>query len=270
MPQPVQVGKKERMSYSRISEVAEIPNLIQIQTESYKWFIEEGLKEVFDDFSPIKDYSGNLILEFIDHRFSDGPKYSQKECKERDVTYAAPLKMTTRLVNKETGEVKAQEIFVGDLPIMTDRGTFIYNGAERVVVTQLVRSPAPYYEQAVDKSNTKFHGATIIPNRGAWLEYSTEAGDYIAIRIDRARKQPITTFLRALGLGTDEMIYSVFGADPQLAKTVEKDITHSEEEGLKEIYKKMRPGDPPTEENARSLILATFFDSKRYDLAKIG
>lgn len=270
MPQPVQVGKKERMSYSRISEVAEIPNLIQIQTESYKWFIEEGLKEVFDDFSPIKDYSGNLILEFIDHRFSDGPKYSQKECKERDVTYAAPLKVTVRLVNKETGEVKAQEIFVGDLPIMTDRGTFIYNGAERVVVTQLVRSPAPYYEQAVDKSNTKFHGATIIPNRGAWLEYSTEAGDYIAIRIDRARKQPITTFLRALGLGTDEMIYSVFGADPQLAKTVEKDITHSEEEGLKEIYKKMRPGDPPTEENARSLILATFFDSKRYDLAKVG
>ncbi len=270
MPQPVQVGKKERMSYSRISEVAEIPNLIQIQTESYKWFIEEGLKEVFDDFSPIKDYAGNLILEFIDHRFSDEPKYSQKECKERDVTYAAPLKVTVRLVNKETGEVKAQEVFMGDLPIMTDRGTFIYNGAERVVVTQLVRSPAPYYEEMTDKSNTKLYGATIIPNRGAWLEYSTETGDYVAVRIDRARKQPITTFLRALGLGTDDMIFSVFGPDPQLAKTIEKDVARTEEDGLKEIYKKMRPGEPPTEENARNLIIATFFDSKRYDLAKVG
>lgn len=270
MPQPVQVGRKTRMSYSKIHEVAEMPNLIQIQTESYDWFIKEGLREVFEDISPIKDYAGNLVLEFIDYSLTDAPKYEQEECKERDVTYAAPLKVKVRLVNKETGEVKEQEVFMGDFPLMTEKGTFIYNGAERVVVTQLVRSPGPYYSVVTDKSNNKLYSTTIIPNRGAWLEYETDSNEIISVRVDRTRKQPATTLLRALGIGSDQEILEILGEDPRLRKTLEKDSTDNYEDGLKEIYKKLRPGEPPTVESAKSLLDSLFFDPKRYDLAKVG
>ena len=270
MPKPVKLGRKERMSFSKINEVGEMPNLIQIQTESYDWFIKEGLSEVFEDVSPIKDYADNLILEFIDYSLSDPPKYEQEECKERDVTYAVPLKVKVRLVNKETGEVKEQEVFMGDFPLMTEKGTFIYNGAERVIVTQLVRSPGPYYDVTYDKSNNKLFSTTIIPNRGAWLEYETDSNEIISVRVDRTRKQPVTILLRALGFGSDEEIIEVFGDDVRLRKTLEKDATQSYEEGLKEIYKKLRPGEPPTLESAKSLISSLFFDAKRYDLAKVG
>jgi DNA-directed RNA polymerase subunit beta len=270
MPDPVKIGKKTRMSYSKINEVAAMPNLIQIQTESYNWFIEEGLREVFEDISPIKDYAGNLVLEFIDYSLNDQPKYDQEECKERDVTYAAPLKVKVRLVNKETGEVKEQEVFMGDFPLMTEKGTFIYNGAERVVVTQLVRSPGPYYGVTVDKSNNKLFSTTIIPNRGAWLEYETDSNEIISVRVDRTRKQPVTTLLRALGFATDQEIVDIFGEDERLRKTIDKDPTKNYEEGLKEIYKKLRPGEPPTVDSAKSLLDSLFFDPKRYDLAKVG
>ena len=270
MPDPVKIGKKTRMSYSKINEVAAMPNLIQIQTESYDWFIEEGLREVFEDISPIKDYAGNLVLEFIDYSLKDSPKYDQEECKERDVTYAAPLKVKVRLVNKETGEVKEQEVFMGDFPLMTEKGTFIYNGAERVVVTQLVRSPGPYYNVTVDKSNNKLFSTTIIPNRGAWLEYETDSNEIISVRVDRTRKQPVTTLLRALGFATDQEILDIFGEDERLRRTIEKDPTKNYEEGLKEIYKKLRPGEPPTVDSAKSLLDSLFFDPKRYDLAKVG
>lgn len=270
MPDPVKIGKKTRMSYSKINEVAAMPNLIQIQTESYNWFIEEGLREVFEDISPIKDYAGNLVLEFIDYSLNDSPKYDQEECKERDVTYAAPLKVKVRLVNKETGEVKEQEVFMGDFPLMTEKGTFIYNGAERVVVTQLVRSPGPYYGVTVDKSNNKLFSTTIIPNRGAWLEYETDSNEIISVRVDRTRKQPVTTLLRALGFATDQEIVDIFGEDDRLRRTIEKDPTKNYEDGLKEIYKKLRPGEPPTVESAKSLLDSLFFDPKRYDLAKVG
>lgn len=270
MPQPVKFGRKTRMSFSKINEVAEMPNLIQIQTDSYDWFIKEGIREVFDDISPIKDYAGNLILEFIDYSLTDPPKYEQEECKERDVTYAAPLKVKVRLVNKETGEVKEQEVFMGDFPLMTEKGTFIYNGAERVVVTQLVRSPGPYYDVTVDKSNNRLYSTTIIPNRGAWLEYETDSNEIISVRVDRTRKQPVTTLIRALGFGTDKEIIDIFGDDIRLRKTMEKDPTDNYEDGLKEIYKKLRPGEPPTIDSARSLLDSLFFDPKRYDLAKVG
>ncbi|MDD4566063.1 MAG: DNA-directed RNA polymerase subunit beta [Eubacteriales bacterium] len=270
MPEPVKIGKITRMSYSKIDEVAAMPNLIQIQTESYNWFIEEGLKEVFEDISPIRDYTGNLVLEFIDYSLNDSPKYDQEECKERDVTYAAPLKVKVRLVNKETGEVKEQEVFMGDFPLMTEKGTFIYNGAERVVVTQLVRSPGPYYNVTIDKSNNKLFSTTIIPNRGAWLEYETDSNEIISVRVDRTRKQPVTTLLRALGFATDQEIIDLFGEDDRLLKTIEKDPTKNYEDGLKEIYKKLRPGEPPTVESAKSLLDSLFFDLKRYDLAKVG
>ena len=270
MPDPVKIGKKTRMSYSKINEVAAMPNLIQIQTESYNWFIEEGLREVFEDISPIKDYAGNLVLEFIDYSLTDQPKYDQEECKERDVTYAAPLKVKVRLVNKETGEVKEQEVFMGDFPLMTEKGTFIYNGAERVVVTQLVRSPGPYYSVSVDKSNNKLFSTTIIPNRGAWLEYETDSNEIISVRVDRTRKQPVTTLLRALGFATDQEIVEILGEDERLRKTIDKDPTKNYEDGLKEIYKKLRPGEPPTVESAKSLLDSLFFDPKRYDLAKVG
>ncbi|MDR1135997.1 MAG: DNA-directed RNA polymerase subunit beta [Clostridiales Family XIII bacterium] len=273
MPEPVRIGRKTRMSYSKIREVAEMPNLIQIQTESYKWFVDEGLKEVFEDISPIKDYAGNLVLEFMEHSLNtpnDPPKYEQEECKERDVTYAAPLKVKVRLVNKETGEVKEQEVFMGDFPLMTEKGTFIYNGAERVVVTQLVRSPGPYYDVAADKSNNKLYSTTVIPNRGAWLEYETDSSEVINVRVDRTRKQPVTTLLRALGFASNKEIVDLLGNDPRLQKTLEKDQTNSYEDGLKEIYKKLRPGEPPTVESAKSLIDSLFFDAKRYDLAKVG
>jgi DNA-directed RNA polymerase subunit beta len=270
MPEPVKIGKITRMSYSKINEVAPMPNLIQIQTESYNWFIEEGLKEVFEDISPIRDYTGNLVLEFIDYSLNDSPKYDQEECKERDVTYAAPLKVRVRLVNKETGEVKEQEVFMGDFPLMTEKGTFIYNGAERVVVTQLVRSPGPYYNVTIDKSNNRLFSTTIIPNRGAWLEYETDSNEIISVRVDRTRKQPVTTLLRALGFATDQEIIDIFGEDDRLRKTIEKDPTKNYEDGLKEIYKKLRPGEPPTVESAKSLLDSLFFDPKRYDLAKVG
>jgi DNA-directed RNA polymerase subunit beta len=270
MPQPVKIGKKTRMSYSKITEVAEMPHLLQIQNDSYKWFVEEGLKEVFEDISPIKDYAGNLILEFIDYELSNSPKYEQEECKDRDVTYAAPLRVRARLVNKETGEVKEQEVFMGDFPLMTEKGTFIYNGAERVVVTQLVRSPGPYYAVTTDKSNNSLYSTTIIPNRGAWLEYETDSNEIISVRVDRTRKQPVTTLLRAFGFGTDEEIINTFGPDERLLKTLEKDTTNNYEDGLKEIYKKLRPGEPPTVDSAKSLLDSLFFDPKRYDLAKVG
>ena len=272
MPKPVKLGRKERMTFSKlnIDEVKKMPNLIQIQTESYDWFVKEGLKEAFDDISPIQDYAGNLVLEFIDYSLSDPPKYEQEECKARDVTYAAPLKVRVRLVNKETGEVKEQEVFMGDFPLMTEKGTFIYNGAERVVVTQLVRSPGPYYSVERDKANNELFSTQIIPNRGAWLEYETDSNDVISVRVDRTRKQPVTTLLRALGFGTDKEIIDMFGNDDRLIKTMEKDPTDNYEDGLKEIYKKLRPGEPPTVESAQSLINALFFDAKRYDLAKVG
>ena len=270
MPKPIKVGRKERMTFAKINEVCEMPNLIQLQTESYNWFINEGLREVFDDISPIKDYADNLVLEFIDYSLNDAPKYEQEECKERDVTYAAPLKVKVRLINKETGEVKEQEVFMGDFPLMTEKGTFIYNGAERVVVTQLVRSPGPYYEVTVDKSNNKLFSTTIIPNRGAWLEYETDSNEIIYVRVDRTRKQPLTTLLRALGFGSNEEIINIFGEDPRLMKTLEKDTTSNYEDGLKEIYKKLRPAEPPAVESARALLNSLFFDPKRYDLAKVG
>ncbi|MDR2356151.1 MAG: DNA-directed RNA polymerase subunit beta [Clostridiales Family XIII bacterium] len=273
MPEPVKIGKKTRMSYSKIREVAEMPNLIQIQTESYKWFVNEGLKEVFADISPIKDYAGNLALEFLDYSLNtpkDPPKYGQEECKERDVTYAAPLKVRVRLVNQETGEVKEQEVFMGDFPLMTEKGTFIYNGAERVVVTQLVRSPGPYYDVTTDKSNNRLFSTTVIPNRGAWLEYETDSSEVINVRVDRTRKQPVTTLLRALGFSSNKEIIELFGEDPRLQKTLEKDQSSNYEEGLKEIYKKLRPGEPPTVESAKALLDSLFFDPRRYDLAKVG
>ncbi len=270
MPKPVKLGRKDRMTFSKINEVAEMPNLIQIQTDSYDWFIKEGLQEVFEDISPIKDYAGNLVLEFIDYSLNDPPKYEQEECKERDVTYAAPLKVKVRLINKETGEVKEQEVFMGDFPLMTEKGTFIYNGAERVVVTQLVRSPGPYYAVEIDKSGKNLFSTTIIPNRGAWLEYETDSNEIISVRVDRTRKQPVTTLLRALGMGTDQEIIDTFGEDARLRRTLEKDATDNYEDGLKEIYKKLRPGEPPTVESAESLLHSLFFDPKRYDLAKVG
>ncbi|MEG0662911.1 MAG: DNA-directed RNA polymerase subunit beta, partial [Anaerovoracaceae bacterium] len=198
MPKAVMLGRKERQTFSKINEVAEMPNLIQIQTKSYDWFLEEGLREVFEDISPIKDYAGNLVLEFIDYSLSDPPKYNQEACKERDATYAAPLKVKVRLITNETGEVKEQEVFMGDFPLMTEKGTFIYNGAERVVVTQLVRSPGPYYEVEVDKSGKNLFSTTVIPNRGAWLEYETDSNEIISVRVDRTRKQPVTTLIRAM------------------------------------------------------------------------
>ena len=271
MPQLVKIGKTERMSYQTIKEVAEMPHLLQIQTDSYKWFVDEGLREVFDDISPIKDYAGNLTLDFIDYELdSDKANYDEEECKERDVTYAAPLRVKARLVNHETGEINEQEVFMGDFPLMTDKGTFVYNGAERVVVTQLVRSPGPYFSVATDKSNKNLFSAQVIPNRGAWLEYETDSNEIISVRVDRTRKQPVTILLRALGFGTNEEILDMFGPDERLIKTLGKDSTTNYEEGLKEIYKKLRPGEPPTVESAKSTIESLFFDPKRYDLAKVG
>ncbi|MBR5925956.1 MAG: hypothetical protein IKZ78_01210, partial [Firmicutes bacterium] len=322
MPQAVKVGKKERISFSKIETVLDMPNLIDIQRHSYEWFIKEGLQEVFEDISPIRDYAGNLALEFVDYTISNDTKYSQQECKDRDATYAAPLRVKVRLINQDTGEIKEQEVFMGDFPIMTEKGTFIYNGAERVVVTQLVRSPGPYYEVSVDKSNNKLFAATIIPNRGAWLEYETDSNEVLSVRVDRTRKQAITALLRALAYGavdnkvqnlinrreeerrkkpelppisdaeikkairrykeyhtdiagilqsgSNDEIYEIFGEDARLINSVAKDPTSDYEEGLKEIYRKLRPGEPATFDSAYELIEALFFDAKRYDLAKVG
>ena len=270
MPHPVTIGKRTRMSFSKIKEIADVPNLIELQVDSYKWFIEEGLKEVFEDISPIEDYTGNLILEFVDYSLDDKPKYDIEECKDRDATYCAPLKVKVRLINKETGEIKEQEVFMGDFPLMTDRGTFVINGAERVIVSQLVRSPGVYYAEERDKTGKKLVSSTVIPNRGAWLEYETDSNDIVSVRVDRTRKQPVTVLLRALGIGTDAEIIELLGEDERLAATLEKDNTTNVEEGLIEIYKKLRPGEPPTVESASSLLNALFFDPKRYDLAKVG
>jgi DNA-directed RNA polymerase subunit beta len=265
----VQFGRRKRRTYARINEVLGIPNLIEIQQKSYEWFLEEGLREMFQDISPIQDFTGNLVLEFIDYSLGD-PKYSVDESKERDVTYAAPLRVKVRLINKETGEVKEQEVFMGDFPIMTDTGTFIINGAERVIVSQLVRSPSVYYSTKVDKNGKKTYTATVIPNRGAWLELETDAKDIIYVRIDRTRKIPVTVLLRSLGFGTDAEILDLLGDNEYIRNTLDKDNTDSTEKALIEIYERLRPGEPPTLDNARSLIVARFFDPKRYDLANVG
>ena len=270
MPKPVKVGRKERMTFAKINEVCEMPNLIDIQTESYKWFVEEGLAEVLEDVSPIRDTTNTLSLEFADYSFSDTPKYDQEECKERDATYATSLTVKVRLINRETLEIKEQDVFMGDFPLMTEKGTFIYNGAERAIVTQLVRSPGPYFEFDTDKSNNKLYSSTIIPNRGAWLEYETDSAGVLYVRVDRTRKLPLTSFLRAMGLGSNEEIIDTFGEIPALLRTFEKDSTKNADDGVKEIYKRLRPGDPPTVENARSMVNSLLFDARRYDLAKVG
>ena len=267
---PVKFGKTERMSFSKIDEVLEMPNLIEVQKNSYQWFLDEGLKEVFRDVSTIEDYTGNLVLEFIDYRLEKEPKYSVTECKARDATYAAPLRVTARLLNKETGEIKEQEIFMGDFPLMTDGGTFVINGAERVIVSQLVRSPGVYFADSYDKSGKKLYTATLNPNRGAWLEYETDSSDVFYVRIDKNRKIPVTALIRALGLGTDEQILSFFGEEDLITSTIAKDTTKTEEEGLLEIYRKLRPGEPPTVESAQSHINGLFFDPRRYDLSRFG
>jgi DNA-directed RNA polymerase subunit beta len=259
------------MSYSKIDEVLDMPNLIEVQKNSYRWFLEEGLREVFRDVSPIQDYTGNLILEFPDYKLEDdNPKYSVEECKERDTTYSAPLKVKVRLINKETGEVKEQEIFMGDFPLMTDNGTFVINGAERVIVSQLVRSPGIYFSTKVDRTGKQLFSTTVIPNRGAWLEYETDSNDVMSVRIDRTRKLPITVLLRALGWGTDLQITELLGDDERILATIQKDNAKTADEGLIEIYKRLRPGEPPTVESATTLLNSLFFDPKRYDLAKFG
>ena len=271
MVHPVQLGRTTRMSYSRIDEVLEMPNLIEVQKNSYQWFLDEGLREVLRDVSPISDYTGNLVMEFIDYSLDlDNIKYSIEECKERDATYSAPLKVKVRLINKETGEVKEQEIFMGDFPLMTETGTFVINGAERVIVSQLVRSPGIYYAMDRDKTGKKLYSNTVIPNRGAWLEYETDSNNIVYVRIDRTRKLPITVLIRALGYGTDAQLLQLFGEDEKLLATIQKDNTKSEEEGLLEVYKRLRPGEPPTVESASSLLTSLFFDPKRYDLSKVG
>lgn len=268
--QLVQYGQhRQRRSFARIKEVLELPNLIEIQTASNEWFLEEGLREMFRDISPIEDFTGNLSLEFVDYNLGE-PKYDVDECKQRDVTYAAPLRVKVRLLNKETEEVKEQEVFMGDFPLMTETGTFIINGAERVIVSQLVRSPSVYYHDKTDKNGKKGFGATVIPNRGAWLEYETDAKDVVYVRIDRTRKLPITVLLRALGFASDQEIIELIGDNEFLRNTLEKDNTDSTEKALLEIYERLRPGEPPTVESAKNLLYSRFFDPKRYDLANVG
>ncbi len=268
---PVKTGKSIRMSYSRQKEVLDMPNLIEIQKDSYKWFLDEGLKEVFEDISPIEDYSNHLSLEIVDFQYSsEDVKYSIEECKERDATYAAPLKVRVRLHNKETDEIAEHEIFMGDLPLMTETGTFVINGAERVIVSQLVRSPGIYYGVAYDKVGKKLYSSTVIPNRGAWLEYETDSNDVYYVRVDRTRKVPVTVLIRALGYGTNAEIIELFGEEPKLLASIEKDTSDNYQDGLLELYKKIRPGEPLSVDSAESLIASMFFDARRYDLAKVG
>ena len=263
-------GDTTRISYSKINEVLEMPNLIEVQKNSYQWFLDEGLKEVFEDISPITDFSGNLILEFIDFSLDSEPKYSIEECRERDATYAASLRVKARLYNRELDELKEQEIFMGDFPLMTETGAFIINGAERVIVSQLVRSPGIYYASEFDKVGKKLLSSTVIPNRGAWLEYETDSNDVFYVRVDRTRKVPVSVLIRAMGVGSDAEIIELFGEEPKILATLEKDVAKSYEEGLIEIYKKLRPGEPPTVESSASLLNGMLFDPKRYDLAKVG
>ena len=268
---PVQVGKNTRMSFAKIDEVLEMPNLIEVQKNSYNWFLNEGLKEVFKDVSGITDYTGNLVLDFVDYRLDvDKPNYSIEECKERDATYAAALRVTARLLNKESGEIKESEVFMGDFPLMTESGTFIINGAERVVVSQLVRSPGVYYKMDYDKTGKELFSSTVIPNRGAWLEYENDANDVFYVRIDKNRKIPVTVFIRALGLGTDSEIREYFGEDDRIEATIEKDTCTNMEEALFEVYRKLRPSEPPTIESAQAHINGLFFDARRYDLSRVG
>ena len=267
---PVQLGNTTRMSFAKINEALEMPNLIEVQKNSYKWFLEEGLRDVFNDSTAITDYTGNLMLEFIDYRLDETPKYTVEECKERDVTYAAPLRVRARLINKETGEIKESEVFMGDFPIMTESGTFVINGAERVIVSQLVRSPGVYYGMSYDGTGKKLFTSTVIPNRGAWLEYETDSSDVFYVRIDKNRKIPVTVFARALGLGSDAQLLEFFGEDARILATIEKDTTKNTEEALLEVYRKLRPGEPLTLENSQQHLESLFFDPRRYDLSRVG
>ncbi len=267
---PTHLGKNVRMSFSRIDEVLDMPNLIEVQKNSYQWFLDEGLKEVFKDVSGITDYSGNLVLDFLDYHLDDTPNYSVTECKERDATYAAPLRVTARLYNKETGEIKDSNVYMGDFPLMTESGTFVINGAERVIVSQLVRSPGVYYKMDHDKTGKELFSSTVIPNRGAWLEYENDVNDVFYVRIDKNRKIPITVFIRALGLGTDQEIVEFFGEDDRIKATFEKDTCKNTEEALIEVYRKLRPGEPPTIDGAQSHLNSLFFDARRYDLSRVG
>ena len=267
---PVQLGSTTRMSFSKINEVLDMPNLIEVQKNSYQWFLDQGLREVFQDVAAITDYTGNLVLEFVDYRLDDTPKYTVEQCKERDVTYAAPLRVKARLLNKETGEIKESEVFMGDFPLMTESGTFIINGAERVIVSQLVRSPGVYYGMNYDTTGKKLFNTTVIPNRGAWLEYETDSSDVFYVRIDKNRKIPVTVFIRALGLGSDAELLEYFGEDERIVATIEKDITKNTEEALLEVYRKLRPGEPLTVENSQQHLESLFFDARRYDLSRVG
>lgn len=267
----VQLGRNTRKSFSKIDEVLEMPNLIEIQKKSYQWFLEEGIREVFNDVASITDSNGKLTLSFVDYTIDDTPKYTISQCKERDVTYAAPLRVKARLKNEETGEITENIIFMGDFPLMTDSGTFVINGAERVIVSQLVRSPGVYYGFDYDKTGKKLFRSTVIPNRGAWLEYEMDSNDVFYVRIDKNRKIPATTLIRALGKGTDDDIIDLFGEDDRIRQTIaEKDTTKNTEEALLEVYKKLRPGEPPTVESAQNHLNALFFDAKRYDLSRFG
>ena len=268
---PVKVGKNTRMSFARIEEVLDMPNLIEIQKKSYQWFLDEGLREVFKEVSGITDYTGNLVLDFVDYKLDvDKPNYTVEECKDRDATYSAPLRVTARLLNKESGEIKESEVFMGDFPLMTESGTFVMNGAERVIVSQLVRSPGVYYKMEYDKTGKELYSTTVIPNRGAWLEYETDANDVFYVRIDKNRKLPVTVFIRSLGLGTDEEIRDYFGNDDRLNATIEKDPCKTMEEALFEVYRKLRPSEPPTIESAQAHLNGLFFDARRYDLSRVG
>ncbi len=268
---PVKFGKTTRMSFSKIDEVIKLPNLLEIQKNSYKWFLEEGLKEVFKDVSGITDYTGNLVLDFVDYTMDiNHPNYDIDECKEKETTYAAALRVTARLLNRETGQVKESDVFMGDFPIMTDSGTFIINGAERVVISQLVRSPGVYFKMEYDKTGKELFSSTVIPNRGAWLEYETDSNDILYVRIDKNRKIPLTTFIRALGLGTDAEITDYFGDDERILATIEKDACKNTEEALFEVYRKLRPGEPPTLENSQAHLNSLLFDARRYDLSRVG
>ncbi|HEX3044800.1 MAG TPA: DNA-directed RNA polymerase subunit beta, partial [Bacillota bacterium] len=262
-------NRRERVGFGKIEEILDMPNLIEIQQRSYQWFLDEGLREMFRDISPIQDFTGNLVLEFIDYSLGE-PKYPVDECKERDVTFAAPLRVRARLINKETGEVKEQEVFMGDFPLMTEKGTFIINGAERVIVSQLVRSPGVYFGRTQDTTGKYLYSASIIPNRGAWLEFEFDVNDVLFVRIDRTRKIPVTILLKALGLGNNYQISELFDSQESIKNTLERDNTQNEEEALIEIYKRLRPGEPPTVDSARTLFETLFFDPKRYDLAAVG
>ena len=267
---PVKFGRNERMTFSKINEVVDMPNLIEIQKDSYEWFLNQGLKEVFADMSSITDYTGNLVLDFIDYRLDDKPKYTVAECKERDATYAAPLRVLARLQNVETGEIKENEVFMGDFPLMTDSGTFVINGAERVVVSQLVRSPGVYFDCEIDKTGRKLFSSTVIPNRGAWLEYETAQDGALYVRIDKNRKLPLSTFIRALGVQSNFEITELLGEDERMSLTFEKDTSIDTDSALIEVYKKLRPGEPATVEGSQSHIEQLFFDDRRYDLSRVG